>query len=420
GQRAMERSANAEAISHFTQALALLATLPESSARTAQELTLHLALAVPLIATKGYASPDVKHAYLHAQELCQHVQENSLRFLALRGVWNCHLVWAELRTAHALGEQLMDLARCAHNSSFLVEVHRALGTTLLFLGELTAARHSLEQGMALYDLQQHRALALSYGADSGIVCCLYAGWVLWLRGYPDQALHTIHDALTQARALAHIFTLAFALNHTALVRMFRREGQRAQEQAEASIAFATEQRIAQWLAQGTVLRGWALSTQGRAAEGCQQICQGMAAWRATGAELTRPWYLAQLAEAYWQAGQVQEGLQALKEALTLVHTTEERWWEAELYRLQGELLLAGSAAHTAQAESCYEQALDIAHRQQAKSLDLRAALSLGRLWQRQGKSHAAHQLLADVYQWFTEGFETADLKAARILLAELA
>src|SRR5262249_31060531 len=145
GQGAMERSANAEAISHFTQALALLTTLPDTSARTAQELTLQLALAVPLIATKGYASPDVKRAYLRAQELCQHVQENSLRFLALRGIWNCHLVWAELRTAHARGEQLLALAQCAPNSSLLVEVHRALGTTLLILGALTAARRRLHQ-----------------------------------------------------------------------------------------------------------------------------------------------------------------------------------------------------------------------------------------------------------------------------------
>jgi predicted ATPase/class 3 adenylate cyclase len=417
GQRAMERSANAEAISHFTQALTLLTTLPPA-ARTTQELTLHLALAVPLIATKGYASPEVQHAYLRAQELCQHVQEHALRFLALRGVWNCHLVWAELRTAQALGEQLMDLARCAHSSALLVEGHRALGTTSLFLGELTAARHYLEHGIALYDPQQHCALALSYGADSGIVCQLYAGWVLWLLGYPEQARHTIADALTEARALAHVFTLAFALNHTALIHMFHREAQQAQEQAEASIAFATEQRIAQWLAQGTVLRGWALSAQGRAAEGRQQICQGMAAWRATGAELTRPWYLAQLAEAYWQEGQGQEGLAVLKKALTLVHTTEERWWEAELHRLQGELLLACSAEHTVEAAVCYQRALDVARRQQARSLELRAAMSLSRLWQRQGKRAAARQVLADVYQWFTEGFDTADLREARALLKE--
>jgi predicted ATPase len=340
--------------------------------------------------------------------------------MALRGVWNCHLVWAELRTAQTLGEQLMDLARCTHRAALLVESHRASGTTSLFLGELTAARRYLEHGMTLYDPQQHRALALSYGADSGIVCRLYAGWVLWLLGYPEQARHTIADALTQARALAHVFTLAFALNHAALVRMFRREAPQAQERAEASIAFATEQRIAQWLAQGTVLRGWALSAQGQTAEGRQQICQGMAAWRATGAELTRPWYLAQLAEAHWQAGQVQAGLRILKEALTLVHTTEERWWAAELYRLQGELLLACSAGHTAEAEVCYRHALDTARCQQAKSLELRAAMSLSRLWQRQGKRAAAHALLADVYQWFTEGFETPDLKAARTLLEECA
>jgi predicted ATPase/class 3 adenylate cyclase len=419
GQGAMERSANAEAISHFTQALALLATLPETAARHAHELTLDLAVAVPLIATSGYASPEVRRAYLRAQDLCQHVQEPALRFRALRGVWNGHLVCAELRAAHAHAEQLLELARGAPTPELLVEVSRALGTTRLFLGELPAARRALEQGMALDDPQQHRTLALRYGADSGIVCRLYAGWVLWLLGYPDQARHTMDDALTQARALGHIFTLAFALNHAALVRMFRGEGPQAQERAETSMAFATEQGIAQWLAQGTVLRGWALSAQGRVAEGRQQLCQGMAAWRATGAELTRPWYLAQLAEACWQDGQGREGLQALTEAFTLVHTTEERWWEAEMHRLRGALLLLGSAAHTTEAEDCYQHALDIARRQQAKSLELRAALSLSRLWQRQGKCVEAYELLAPVYGWFTEGFDTTDLQEAKALLDEL-
>jgi predicted ATPase len=428
GQRAMERSANIEASSHFTAALAVLKTLPETPERTAQELTLHIALAVPLIATKGYGAPEVAQAYSRAQELCQQVGEHALRFSALRGVWNCHLMKAELQTAHTLGDQLMRLAQHAQDAALLVEAHRALGTTLLFLGKLTPAHTHLEQGIALYDPQQHRSLALRYGADSGIVCRLYMAWVLWVLGYPDQALLNIHDTLTQAHELAHSFSQAFALNHTAIIHMFRREGLVAQERAEASIVFSTEQRIAQWLAQGTVLRGWALAAQGQGAEGIAQICEGMGAWRATGAEIAWPLWLAFLAEAYGKAGQAGEGLTVLAEALALVHKTDERWWEAELYRLTGELLLVqedtqhqaqGTGQKLEEVETCFRQALDIARRQQAKSLELRAALSLSRLWQQQGKRAEARVLLAEVYGWFTEGFDTADLQEAQALLEAL-
>jgi class 3 adenylate cyclase/predicted ATPase len=415
GQRAMEHSANIEASSHFTAALALLKTLPETPERTTQELTLHIALAVPLIATKGYGAPEVAQAYSRAQELCQQVGENALQFSALRGVWNCHLMKAELQTAHALGKQLMRLARRGHDTALLVEVHRALGTTLLFLGELTSARTYLEQGIALYDPLQHRSLALRYGADSGIVCRLYLAWTLWVLGYPDQALLNIHDTLSQARELAHSFTQAFALNHAAMIHMFRREKLVVQEQAEASMAFSTEQRVAQWLAQGTVLRGWALAAQGRGAEGIAQIRAGIVAWRATGAELIQPWNLAQLAEAYQQAGRVTEGLHVIAEALTLVEKTQERWWEGELHRLKGELLLA-HIQDQREAEACFHHALTVARHQQAKSLELRAAMSLARQWQQQGKHIAARDLLASIYSWFSEGFDTADLQEARALL----
>jgi len=324
---------------------------------------------------------------------------------------------AELQTAYTLGEQLMRLAQHAQDAALLVEAHRALGTTLLFLGKLTSAHTRLEQGIALYDPQQHRSLALRYGADSGIVCRLYMAWVLWMLGYSDQALLNIHDTLIQAHELAHSFSQAFALNHTAMIHRFRREGLVTQERAEASMVFSTEQRIAQWLAQGTVLRGWALAAQGQGAEGIAQICEGMGAWRATGAELVQPWNLAQLAEAYEQAGRGAEGLHVITEALTLVEETEERWWEGELHRLKGELL--AHAQDQREAEACFHRALTVARQQQAKSLELRAAMSLSRLWQQQDKRAEARQMLAEVYGWFTEGFDTADLQEAKALLDKL-
>jgi class 3 adenylate cyclase/predicted ATPase len=419
GERAIARSANLEAIRHLRRGLEVLKNLPDTPERSRQELTLHVALGVPLIATKGAGDPEVEQAYRRAQELCQQVEERPLRFHALRGVWNCRLVRAEVLIAHDLGAQLRRLAECERDPALLVEVHRALGTTLLFLGELMAARMHLEQGIALYDPQQHRSLAFRYGADPGIVCRLYAGWVLWLLGYPNQAVQQIDSAVTHARELAHNFSLAFALNHAALIRMFRREAQAAQERAEVSMAFSTEQGVAQWLAQGTVFWGWARAMQGQVVEGMAQIRQGMAAWQATGGELTRPWYLTQLAEACGKAGKVEEGLNVLAEALALANKTEERWWEAEMHRLSGELRAATSGEPQAEVETCFHQALATARRQQAKSLELRAAMSLARLWQQQGQCAEAYDLLAPIYGWFTEGFDTADLQEAKGLLAEL-
>jgi len=271
--------------------------------------------------------------------------------------------------------------------------------------------------MVLYDTQQHRSHAFLYGRDPGVDCGLYASWALWLLGYPDQALKRNNEALTLAQELSHPFSLASILACAGVLHTFRREGQATREQAEAAMALSTEQGFPHWLALGTILQGWALAEQGE--EGTAQIRQGMAAWRTTGAELARPYFLALVAEACAKGGQAEEGLSALAEALATVHKTGERFYEAELSRLQGELLLVQSTPQTAEAETCFHQALDIARRQQAKSLELRAALSLSRLWQQQGKREDAHQLLAPIYGWFTEGFDTLDLQEARALLQAL-
>jgi predicted ATPase len=239
---------------------------------------------------------------------------------------------------------------------------------------------------------------------------------LWLLGYPDQALQTIQQARTQA--LAHPFSQAVALDHSAWVHQYRREVHLVQERAEAALALSREQGFAMYVAIGTVLRGWALAKQAQQEEGIAQISQGLAACRTVGLELLRPYFLAMLAEVYGDAGQIDAGLAVLAEALAVMENTGERCWEAEQYRLRGELLLQ-AGADAWQAETCFRQALDIARRQQAKSLELRAAMSLARLWQRQGKRSDALELLAPIYGWFTEGFDTADLQEAKALLEEL-
>jgi predicted ATPase len=299
-----------------------------------------------------------------------------------------------------------------------------MGQSLLWLGELSTARAHLEQAMALGDLQQHRS-----GAGR-----TFAAMVLWLLGYSEQAMERSHEALTLARDRANPHSLASVLVWAAWLHQLRREGPLAQERAEACMTLATEHGFATRLVLGTIMRGGALAAQGQGEEGIAHLRQGMAAWRAAGSEVGRTHYLAFLAEAYGKVGQTAEGLNVLAEALACVHTTGERCWEAELYRLKGELLLqsgvqslefrvltsdAGLQTRDIEAEACFRQALEIARCQQAKSLELRAAMSLSRLWLQQGQHDAARRLLGDIYSWFTEGFDTADLREAKALLEVL-
>jgi predicted ATPase len=330
------------------------------------------------------------------------------------------LVRAQLQTARQLGEELLTLAQRMQDVTLLLEAHRALGTSLFYLGELALGRAHLEQAITLYDPQQHRSLAFRIGQDPGVVCGGFAAWALGVLGYPDQARQRSYDTYTLAQELAHPFSLAYALDFVARIHQLRREGQLTQQWAEALLMLAREQGFTQRLATGTILLGWALTAQGQKAEGVDQVRQGLAAFRATGAELARPYYLALLAEAYAKVGQQEDGLSLLAEALATVHKTGERLWEAELHRLKGELLLPLSAEKHAEAEACFQQALEVARHQQATSLELRAAMSLARLWQQQSRRAEARELLAPVYGWFTEGFGTADLQEAKALLEALA
>jgi predicted ATPase len=418
GQQAIERSANLEAISHLTQGLEVLQTLPETAERLQHELTFRLALGASLMAAKGYGAVEVEQCYTRAWELSRQVEESPQLFPVLWGLHRFYLLRAAYQTARELGGQLLSLAQRVHDPALLLEAHRALGQTLIWEGEFPRARAHLEQGLTLYDAQQHRSHAFLYGRDPGVDCASYTAWVLWFLGYPDQALQRTDEALTLARELAPPFSLAFALDFAGVLHNFRREGQATQAQAEAAMALATEQGFPHWFALGTILRGWALAEQGE--EGTAQIRQGMAAWQAAGAELARPYFLGLLAEACVHGGQGEEGLSAVAEALATVHKTGERFYEADLYRLRGELLLARSTRQTAEAETCFHQALDVARRQQAKSWELRAAMSLSRLWQRQDKRAVARELLAPIYGWFTEGFDTVDLQDAKALLEALA
>jgi TOMM system kinase/cyclase fusion protein len=420
GERARQHSANAEAIAHLTNGLVLLKTLPETLDRTRQELDLQTTLGPAFMATRGYAAPDVAQVYTRARELCQQMRETSRLFPVLWGLWMYHFVRAELQAAYDLGKQCLSLAQHLQNPTFRLEAHRALGTTLFFQGELPSARSHLEQGITFYDSQQHRSLAFLYGQDPKVTCLSYIAWVLWLLGYPDQALQRGHEALSLAQELAHPFTLALALQWVGTLHQCRREAQTTQERAETVMALARQQGFIQRLAGGTMLRGWALAMQGARTEGIAEMRQGLATYQTIGAGVGRTHWLALLAEAYGQAGQTAAGLAVVADALGVVDKYGEPWWEAELHRLKGALLLGLSEDTQPEVETCFQQALAIACRQQAKSLELRVAMSLARLWQQQGKRQEAYDLLTPIYDWFTEGFDTADLQEARALLEALA
>jgi predicted ATPase len=418
-QRAIERSAHMEAIAQLRQGLALLQTLSETRERVQREVDLHITLGASLLATKGYAAPEVRETYTRARQLCEHLDNPRQIFMVLRGLWNYYQGRAEYQQARALGEQLLALAQQAQDSAMFLAAHRTLGATLYYSAAVAAAHTHFAQGIALYDLQQHRASTFLYGEDAGVVCRTLDAKTLWLLGYPNQGLIQSQEALALAYQIVHPFSLGFALSNTTIFYHLRREGRAIQEHTAAVLSISPEQLSPQGQAAGALLHGLLLVQQGQAQEGIAQLTRGLTAWRASGAEIGRPYWLMHIAEAHGMLGEPAVGLMVLTEALALVDTTGERLHESELYRCKGELLLQHSCDNQAEAEGCFHQAIHIAQSQQAKSWELRAATSLARLWQQQGKRDEARQVLGDVYNWFTEGFDTADLQDAKALLEEL-
>jgi class 3 adenylate cyclase/predicted ATPase len=456
GQQALQRSAYADAINGLTAAISLLQRLPDSPARIQQELLLQLAMGPALIAVKGRAVPEVERAYTRARELCERLGDPPELFPALLGLWFMYSLRAELRRAYELAEQLLRLAQSAHDQVLLLYAHTALGITLYGRGDFLPAREHFGIATSLYDPERHRPLALRYlGLDVGVYCLTGLASCLWQLGYPDQALQRGNEALASARGLSHPFSLAAAENFIGVLRQYRRETSAAKDKADSGIALCAEHGFSDFLAYATILRGWALAEEGRHQAGISQIEEGLTALHATGAELRRPYFLCLLAEACMETDRLDDGLSALTEALAIASENEDRNHEAEIYRVKGELLLSlharlSGADHTgrafrneleslplavkemtpaiapgllepdiAEAESCFERAIEIARKQKAKSFELRATVSLTRLMASQGHRDEARTLLADIYNWFTEGFDTADLQDARSLLDEL-
>jgi predicted ATPase len=418
GELAIRRSAIAEAIAQLRKGLELVASLPDDLQRTRLELELQTALGGALIAARGFAAPETGEAYTRARELCRQRGQPPQLYPVLYGQYAFHLVRAELDRSITIAQELLLAAQDQHETAPLVIGHRSVGIASHHRGELAAAREHLELALARYDASQHRALAFLYVFDPFVASASYLSCGLFALGHPEQAQARAAAALARARELAHPSSMCFALIFACFLAQFTGNRQAFEEQADELLAIASEHGFAFWAAHATIFEGWALAEQGRS-EGVLRIRQGIAALTATGAAVFVPHVLGLLAQAQQRQGQVSEAEVTLTDALEWVRRTGERYYEAELLRHRGELLLAGAQPDLATAEWCLAEALETARDQQARMWELRAVMSRARLLRGQGRGAEAHDLLAPVYGWFTEGFDTADLKDAKALLDEL-
>jgi predicted ATPase len=398
----------------------VLSTLPESAQRDELELALQSALGMPLIATKGYAAPETGAAYARAHELCERMGCAERLLPIVYGRWAYHLVGGEHPTGRRLAEQFLSLAESQADTALELVGHRILAMSLVHLGQLQAGRAQIEQALGLYDPRRHRSLTFRFGQDQQASGLAFLALVLWLSGFPDQAGRAIERALGVLEELNHVNSRGYVLVWgAATLAQLRRDVAAVRRHVDEVVPLSEEHGLGLWLADGKVFRGWALAKEGRQEEGRAELLKALAECQATRTRMHRPYHLSLLAEALHRSGRSEEGLQAVDEALAMVEETEERWWEADLHRLRGDLLLSLSTQNAAGAAAEYDAALRTARQQGARMLELRAATSLARLRRDQGGHGEARDLLAPVYAWFAEGLATADLKDARALLDEL-
>ncbi len=438
--KAVKQSAHHEAIRHLTKGLELIQTLPSTPEQARQELDVRITLGVALIAVKGYAAVEVEQAFTRALELCRHIGETPQIVPALSGLLGVALMQAKVAEAHALSVQCLCIAQRVQEPKLLCEAHATLGVTSFIQGAFGDARNHLKQGMRYYDPLHYRDQAVLH--DPMINYESYQAWTLWSLGYPDQAITKMQDTLELAQRLSQPHGVAYASHFAALLYLLQGEKQLVQDLADRLVALADEHTFPMWLAWGTFYHGWVLAEQEQWEDGIACMRRSQAANQTMRAESGHPYRQGVLARAYAQSGQVEEGLALVHEALTAAQGSGEYFYEAELYRLKGEVIFdaecgmmsaewkrkslkgkenkAKSVPYFFDADTCFQQALEISRRQNARSLELRAALSLSRLRQKQGQRKEAHQVLSEVYSWFSEGFGTRDLRDAKGLLEELA
>ena len=419
GQRAAEHSANAEAVAHLRTGLDVLERLPDGDDRVRLEIKLLTLLGQALIASKGHGFKEVGMVYRRARARCRVLRDDTHLAAILGGLRVHYLIRGDLRLSLEVGTELLNFAEHAADVDYLLEAHRALGVIRFALGDFVTARAHLEEGIALYEPEKHASHVYQYDNDPGVVCFANLARALWHLGYPDQAVKRAERALALARASSHLGSIVEAMTWWVELALLRREIMLVLERGEAALALSANQGFPSWASMTMVMHGWALSEGGQSERGLAQIRDGMRMLAPSDDRIFTPYALALLAQALSKNGQLHEGLTALDEAIDSSRDFPSAYWSAELFRLKGELLFQQGASKVAGVEVCFRKSLTIAQDQNAKSLELRAAIGLARLWCDQGKHAEAHDLLAPIYDWFTEGLDTIDLKNAKLLLDEL-
>ena len=427
GQRSLARSALAEAVEQLTRALAQIAVLPATPALRREQIKLQVALLTPLMHVKGYAAPESKAASERARLLIEQaeaigepVEDPLLLFSVLYGFWGANFIAFNGDAMRELAAQFLTLAEKQGTTVPLMIGHRLMGISLTFTGDLAEGRAHYDQALALYDPMEHRPLAARLGLDARVAGLSFRNWALLFLGYPEAALADADHALEDAREIGQAATLMNALSFAASSRILCGNYGTANAFGDELIPLADEKGAAFWKAVGMLMQGWLFALTGKAADAVQMITAGLAAFRSTGATLFMPLWLSGLARAYAELGQFDDSRRCIDEAMTAVETTKESWCEADIHRIAGEIELMSPEPDATKAEALFGRALTVARGQQAKSWELRAAMSMARLWRDQGKRDEARGLLAPVYGWFTEGFDTLDLKEAKALLDALA
>ena len=426
GQRSLERSALVEAVGQFTRALDQIAALPDTPALRREQIKLQVALITPLIHIKGYAAPETKAAAEQAHLLIERAEavgeppeDPLLLFSVLYGFWVLNYIAFNGGAARKLAAQFLTLAEKQGASGPLMIGDRVMGISLLSAGEMTQARAHLDRAMAIYDPAKHRQLATRFGQDNRVSVLSYRSWALWFLGHPQAAVADSDRALKDAREIGQAATLMYALTHASLTHTFCGNYAIAKAITDELVALASEKGTVFWKAQGMLLQGQLSALTGKASSAIETGSAGMAAYRSTGSTVWVSLHLASLARAYADLGKFDDARRSIREATSAIETTMERWWEAEVHRTAGEIALRAPEPDTPRAQAYFERSLAVARAQHAKSWELRAAMSMARLWRDQGKPQQARKLLAPVYGWFTEGFDTLDLKEAKALLGQL-
>jgi predicted ATPase len=418
GRQAERQSANQEALSYYQRGLDILHSLPETPQRQQQTLELQIALTVPTTVVHGYASSETRDVYDRVSELARKLGDTPALLTALAGLSRYYGVSGDIKTGMEVGEQIFAIAQTTQETAALLQACRIMGSTLFALGRPKEARAFWERGAALYEPAEHERLAYRFGHDPAAIFHGYLIQTLWLLGYPDQAATQGERLRDLVRSFSHPTSLAYAHCFLAMSACLLRNARSASHDAEEAIRLGQSYGLPSWTALATAMRGWALVEQGEAVEGLVQLSEGITAWRARGFRHLAPFLLALQAESCLKAHRLEEGTAALAAARTIAQNGGDTYWMAEVDRLQGELLKT-QGEDDREVEAHFRQALEISRQQAARMLELRAAMSLARLWQSHDKNQAAREMLAEVYDQFDEGFGSHDVQAANALLQSL-